>query len=413
MADTANRSIRNDAITRLVSNVDNNSDVKTFALEGEHYAKIVAVTSEIKAPLQYDTVYNELGDDNPYVYKRIYFAIGSTNISEPFSPDSCVALPPIFESVEKANISGREGAANYISPRATKLAPARAEFIHTANQHTCIVDMTKDPTWDPKAGDRIVVSFENVHRSGQVYMQEPVFQRLHERGYDNVPPTVGEKVSNAFNKMVNKVFTGTPPPPCDEAQAPPEPLPPILERIKAAGYQVCWRGDYHLQVFGIRSPTRNANAFDDQIGVAYTVDGAWKVEQWPATTTPGYHYLENPMNGAGTAILVPGQYKDVWKLGLHRGQYEALRQSGPVNLYRDNNKDVILDMDPSTIVETSTAGINIHRSTSKGTSTEVNRWSAGCQVHATSKGHARMVELANLQVSKTGIDTFTYTLLDA
>lgn len=191
-------------------------------------------------------------------------------------------------------------------------------------------------------------------------------------------------------------------------------IPPVVKRAQELGYQA-WDEPYRMWLFGIRSENRDANSFDDELGCAWVnEDGMWTVEYWPGTTDPGTYYLQNPMNSAGCAILVAGQYLDTYKIDLHAGKYEALCQrAGEVSVYRDGNKDNKHDLDPETIA-TGYFGINLHAATQieGGESTQVNRWSAGCQVHATQKGFARMMELAHLQVEKTGRDTFTYTLLD-
>src|SRR5262245_24615745 len=67
----------------------------------------------------------------------------------------------------------------------------------------------------------------------------------------------------------------------------PGPFPQILQHAVSLGHQVPWVGDYHLWLFGIRSPNRQANVFDDIIGAAYTVNGMWKVSEWPGTVDPG------------------------------------------------------------------------------------------------------------------------------
>lgn len=191
----------------------------------------------------------------------------------------------------------------------------------------------------------------------------------------------------------------------------PQPIPVILRCIEAAGHSLDWRGDYHLTLFGIRSRERIANKFDDMFGVAYTVDGRWIVETFAATTDPGAYWLKKPGNVQGTAILAAGQYRDVWKIDLHAGKYPALCQrNGKVKVYRDSNRNTILDLDEESLVS-GRYGINIHRS-SIGESTNVGRWSAGCQVLARGDDFARLMFLAQQQVDKTGIDTFSYTLLE-
>ena len=151
------------------------------------------------------------------------------------------------------------------------------------------------------------------------------------------------------------------------------------------------------------------------LGCAYVNDdGLWEAFYWPGTTDPGAYYLEHPMNSAGCAILVKGQYLDTWTIDLHGGKYEALCQrAGEVSVFRDDSMDDKLDLDPSTIA-TGYFGINLHAATrtEHQTSTVVGKWSAGCQVHASADGFAKMMELAHQQQDKTGRKTFSYTLMD-
>ena len=123
------------------------------------------------------------------------------------------------------------------------------------------------------------------------------------------------------------------------------------------------------------------------------------------------------MNVDGTAILVPGQYRGAYKIGLHRGSYEALVQRGSgdkVKVYRDGNKDDILDMDPEDIAE-GRYGINIHKSSSRDEGSEnVDKWSAGCQVFSKpgSDGFEAFMALCN-KSAEIYSDQFTYTLIVA
>lgn len=194
----------------------------------------------------------------------------------------------------------------------------------------------------------------------------------------------------------------------------PGPLPPVIAHAQSLGY-VTWGDPWRLFLFGVRSPNRTADTFDDMLGCAYvTNDGLWEAHYWPGTTDPGAYYLEHPMNSAGCAILVPGQYLDTWTIDLHAGKYEALCQrAGEVSVYRDASMDDKLDLDPATIA-TGNYGINIHAATrNEGqTSTIVGKWSAGCQVHASADGFAKMMELARTQQAMTGRMTFSYTLMD-
>ena len=111
------------------------------------------------------------------------------------------------------------------------------------------------------------------------------------------------------------------------------------------------------------------------------------------------------MRVEGTAILVPGQYP-AYKWDSHRGQYETLCQrAGTVKVWRDANKDEILDHVEGSDIE-GYFGINIHHAGAD--STNVEKWSAGCQVF---KRLADWEEAVRIWKG-TGAETFTYTLID-
>lgn len=189
-------------------------------------------------------------------------------------------------------------------------------------------------------------------------------------------------------------------------------LPEILRRIKDAGYAVFTRGNYNLNLFGIRHPNRSAGTFNDILGCAYKEDGRWIVRYWTATTDAGLAYREKPLHPDGTAVLVAGQYRGAYKIGLHRGAYEALVQTGaPVKVHRDNNKDKTVDVFGLPIQE-GYFGINIHRASLYGEQVEVGRWSAGCQVFASLRDFRHLVKLAKSQVANGHGNSFTYTLLE-
>jgi hypothetical protein len=97
------------------------------------------------------------------------------------------------------------------------------------------------------------------------------------------------------------------------------------------------------------------------------------------TANPGLSYLKNPSNNSGTAIIVEGWYRKLWKLGFHKGEYEALVQNTPIKVYRDSNKDDLLDLSKSSIEE-GMFGINLHRANVNSVASKVSVFSAGCCV---------------------------------
>jgi len=166
---------------------------------------------------------------------------------------------------------------------------------------------------------------------------------------------------------------------------------------------------YNLNIIGVRRNTAESNDFDDYIVVIYKDENLeQKTRIYKATTDPGKYWLENPMNTQGTAILVPNQYRSTWKLGKHKGQYEALVQYKAVKVWRDDDKDDELDYDVK--VEEGHFGINIHRSNPYTESYYVGKWSAGCQVLAIKAEYDKFMKMINKSADKFG-DKFTYTLI--
>ena len=188
----------------------------------------------------------------------------------------------------------------------------------------------------------------------------------------------------------------------------------IEEATKTKEYKWFENGDYNLNIVGIRNSDtfdEVTNKFDDLLTVSYKVGGVWNFHQWGCTTDPGKYYTENLLNPDGVAILVPGQYRSTYSIGLHQGKYEALKQMKPVQVYRDDNKDNCYDMQPDDIQE-GIYGINIHRASSSGTSTQIDRWSAGCQVIANYEDFNKLMGLAKQAEAIWG-NSFTYTLIDS
>tara|TARA_Y100001973_G_C5177810_1_gene323099 strand:+ start:536 stop:1003 length:468 start_codon:yes stop_codon:yes gene_type:complete len=134
--------------------------------------------------------------------------------------------------------------------------------------------------------------------------------------------------------------------------------------------------------------------------------------RYPVTTDPGKYWLKNPLNPKGTAILCPGQYRSTWQLGKHQGKYKSLVQRKPVKVYRDNNKNEIIDYNNiSTSIDEGYFGINIHRSNPYDQSYIINKWSAGCQVFKKIEDYNKFIKLCEDSAEIYG-NSFTYTLID-
>jgi hypothetical protein len=189
----------------------------------------------------------------------------------------------------------------------------------------------------------------------------------------------------------------------------------IETAVKSKGYKWFENGDYNLNIVGVRNgETGNevTNKFDDFLTLSYKVDEKWNYHCFDATTDPGKHWVENVMNEDGVAILKENQYRGSHKIGLHQGKYEALRQQKPVQVYRDNDLDGNYDLLEENIQE-GIFGINIHRATKyEGRkSTQIDKWSAGCQVIAANDDFRLFMEICN-KAKDTWSNSFTYTLIN-
>jgi len=188
----------------------------------------------------------------------------------------------------------------------------------------------------------------------------------------------------------------------------------MLEKLKQVlflrGHRTFLR-PFELNIVGVRSKRSTPNSFDDCIYVFY-MDGTahWKLFSFPATTDPGLHWLLNPMNQNGTAILKPGQYLGAYQIGMHRRKYQALVQRKPVTVYRDFDRNKVFDLSGSK-QETGMFGINIHRALEEGITQIVNKHSAGCQVFASADDFDTFMRLCEAHKQRYG-NSFTYTLLN-
>lgn len=167
--------------------------------------------------------------------------------------------------------------------------------------------------------------------------------------------------------------------------------------------------EFNLNIWGFRSSDRVSNKFDDWYSIFWKYKGAWNQRVWAWTTDPGRYWLQRLLNPKGCAILVPGQYLNVWAIDKHLGKYDALCQRlGPVKVYRDKDRDNIIEMDPRTI-DTGMFGINHHHA-GAGIRAAVENASAGCQV---ASNYDDFVEARILWFSAKARwgNSFSYTLV--
>jgi hypothetical protein len=169
---------------------------------------------------------------------------------------------------------------------------------------------------------------------------------------------------------------------------------------------------YELNLVGFRN-IDDMNTFNDAFVYWY-----YDEEKKPVfetvnkfTTDPGLDTLRAPVNAKGCAILVCNYfYRNLWKIGFHKGQYRALVQHTNCKVFRDNNRNSVMDLCPKTIDE-GHFGINLHRANPAATSVLVNNWSAGCQVFANYLQFDKFMKCVD-KANKYGQQFFDYLLLN-
>ena len=185
----------------------------------------------------------------------------------------------------------------------------------------------------------------------------------------------------------------------------------IIRAAESKGYTIDKR-PYKLNLIGVRnSAATDQKKFDDQIAYFYYDNNGTLVGKVAtATTDPSTYFLNEPMNPKGAAILQAGEYKDTWRIGLHRGKYKALVQVKPVTVIRDDDRNSYINYFAPT--QTGLFGINIHRaSLTKNNVTEIGQDSAGCQVFQNASDFNSMMGMAETSRTKHG-NKFSYILID-
>ena len=189
----------------------------------------------------------------------------------------------------------------------------------------------------------------------------------------------------------------------------------VIELMKKMEYRIYDTDDieWNLNIVGIRSKSRSGKKFDDTLMVFHKFMGKWYSRYYPITTEPSEKYLLKPINPKGTAILKPDQYRNAYKIDIHRrgkpGGHKALCQRlGDVVVYRDNNMNGKLNLVGS---DTGRFGINIHKGPLNGDyDSENDIYSAGCQVFADSRHFELFMQVLEFGRKAFG-NKFTYTLI--
>ena len=188
-------------------------------------------------------------------------------------------------------------------------------------------------------------------------------------------------------------------------------IPNVINNAKEKGFVVFEQDDkpFNLNIIGVRADDATPNVFNDRLHICWKYKGKWTDFNFPVTCDSGLYWLNNPLSKLGTAIVKPGQYRGLWKTGLHRGKYFALVQKKEVTVIRDYNKDNVLDYN-SGVEESGMFGINHHRANANKESVRVDKWSAGCIVNPNPQVFEIEMEIFRQAADIWG-NSFTFTLL--
>lgn len=193
---------------------------------------------------------------------------------------------------------------------------------------------------------------------------------------------------------------------------------PTIAQIKAIAkakqfpiFESKGKFDFNLNIWGFRSPSKDYTKFND-LAIVFREDrqGHWFIDPFIITTDPSNLLLMNPVNIDGTAILCEGFHSKLWTYGHHkqRTDHRALVQHSPCKVYRDKDKDDVVDADLP--IFEGMFGINMHRASAYGTTPNIGLYSAGCQVHAdVDRYNHKFIPLIETSVSE-GNNVFSYAL---
>ena len=120
----------------------------------------------------------------------------------------------------------------------------------------------------------------------------------------------------------------------------------------------------NVNIWVIRNNIRRAGKFDDFEVIFWqdTLTGEWIYDIFNITCDPSDVALQSMKNPNGTAIIAYGFHKGKWELGFHkqREDHPALVQRKPIFVYRDNNKDNIVDLPDLKGITTKEINCNNH-----------------------------------------------------
>ncbi len=158
----------------------------------------------------------------------------------------------------------------------------------------------------------------------------------------------------------------------------------IMSAVKAKGYKF-FEAEGDINMIWERTSDIITNRFTDWLHVTYKENGIGKVLTIPSTTKPGIKgSTDSPITYegiTGTAIIIPGQYRKCDRFeDTYTGfsKYPFMRQIGPINYWRDGDRDQIVDHVQEQ--DNKIFGTHCHKMSPNGNygSGLIDNWSLGC-----------------------------------
>jgi hypothetical protein len=205
----------------------------------------------------------------------------------------------------------------------------------------------------------------------------------------------------------------------------PELAKKIVRYMKSKGYKVS-TGEKEYNIIYLEGSCANgvANAneldyFNDRRILLEFVNGEPIItNNWSATSEPGQKYTDKPPSGrSGAARIAFGQYKNVWRVGIHIGvsakvQHEGLIQDGNVTIYRDKNKNG--KRDTGDLIQTGNFGLNQHGA-DENPEKIIGGWGAGALIGWSMEEHQKFMGIlkGDARYQKNRNYHFTTTIINA
>lgn len=196
----------------------------------------------------------------------------------------------------------------------------------------------------------------------------------------------------------------------------------VLAVMKKKKYKINDK-QFQINIVGIREDNIFDNLFSDKLFVFWKNEKMeWEsyTAKWttmPGTLGQGGVFKPITVLGiTGVAVLVEGQYIDAYEfVDSYSGWlcYPYFQQVGKVKVYRDGDRDTVLDYDMPT--QEGHFGINLHRMSNNNIDTDtVNlewvTWTMGCQGNP-EPHFKKLVDFARITAKFFG-KRFTYTLIN-